>query len=350
MDISSYKRNVILTTTSVFLLLGCGPSPEEIAEQERLAEEARIEQERLEIEAAFAEQKRRNDLATITCNIMGESRNMDAAMRIKEINSSRERLGEDLYLGTDEGIKQSFEYGLCRELVLNDPEYNSKLLSIMKAIAEQEAEAAERRRVAAEKRAEEARIAQEKAEEEARIAAEKKAIETKKNIKTWSENIKKVLNDYPIEANLTYATFEFGALEERETIEYFHTCKNLKGLTFDTVFVFKNNRGEIRKKGSSIGSCPSLYETLQNYPSLYQTFPEQVVDLFYEGKLPSEEVFESVYIELTGDIYWNYYSDNFKDPKTKREIEKIVKKENYNLPYNAKFDPAIVKTKYQIYP
>ena len=82
---------------------------------------------------------------------MGESRNMDAAMRIKEINSSRERLGEDLYLGTDEGIKQSFEYGLCKELVLNDPEYNSKLLSIMKAIAEQEAEAAERRRVAAEK-------------------------------------------------------------------------------------------------------------------------------------------------------------------------------------------------------
>ena len=79
MNVSSYKKRTILTTLSVFLLFGCGPSPEEIAEQERLAEEARVEQERLEMEAKFAEQKRRNDIATITCNVMAESRNMDSA-------------------------------------------------------------------------------------------------------------------------------------------------------------------------------------------------------------------------------------------------------------------------------
>ena len=144
-----------------------GPSPEEIAEQERLAEEAKA-----------AELKRRSDLATVTCNFMGESRNMDAAMRIKEINSARERLGEDLYLGTDAGIKQSFEYGLYNELVLNDPEYNAKLISIMELVAEQERQANEK--ASCEKAAEEARIAREKREEEERIAAEKKAIEFKK--------------------------------------------------------------------------------------------------------------------------------------------------------------------------
>ena len=116
-------------------------------------------------------------MATVTCNFMGESRNMDAAMRIKEINSARE-MGEDLYLGTDAGIKQSFEYGLCNELV-NDPEYNAKLISIMELV-EQERQANEKARIAREKAAEEARIAREKREEEERIAAEKKAIEFKK--------------------------------------------------------------------------------------------------------------------------------------------------------------------------
>ena len=161
---SIYKnKNLILATLPILLLSACGPSQEEIAEQEKLAEEAKV-----------AELKQRSDLATVTCNFMAESRNMDAAMRIKEINSVRERLGEDFYLGTDAGIKESFEYGLCRELVLNDPDYNSKLLETITVVKEAE----EMARIASEKLAEEkARMAKEKKAEEERIARLKKAEE-----------------------------------------------------------------------------------------------------------------------------------------------------------------------------
>ena len=58
---------------------------------------------------------------------MAESRGMDASLRIKEINAARKEIGEDRYLDTDEKIKESFEYGLCNELVLNDKEYEVKL-------------------------------------------------------------------------------------------------------------------------------------------------------------------------------------------------------------------------------
>ena len=52
---------------------------------------------------------------------------MDAAFRIKEINSAREKIGEDRFLGTDREIRESLEYNLCKELVLNDQEYETKL-------------------------------------------------------------------------------------------------------------------------------------------------------------------------------------------------------------------------------
>ena len=71
--------------------------------------------------------KEKEEIAILTCNIMGESRNMDAAFRIKEINAAREQIGEDRFLGTDDEILVSFELGLCKELVLNDKKYKTKL-------------------------------------------------------------------------------------------------------------------------------------------------------------------------------------------------------------------------------
>ena len=69
----------------------------------------------------------KEEIAIITCNIMGESREMDSGMRIKEINAAREKMGEDAFLGKDDVIKESFDYGLCKELVLNDPLYKEKI-------------------------------------------------------------------------------------------------------------------------------------------------------------------------------------------------------------------------------
>ena len=71
----------------------------------------------------------RLEIATITCNVMAESRNMDAAFRIKELNSARELLGENRYLEGDDVIKEAFQFDLCTELVLNDPKFDSILES-----------------------------------------------------------------------------------------------------------------------------------------------------------------------------------------------------------------------------
>jgi predicted RNA-binding protein len=72
-------------------------------------------------------QAEKEEIAIIACNIMGESRNMDGVMRIKEINAAREKIGEEAFLSKDDVIKESFIYGLCKELVLNDELYSEKL-------------------------------------------------------------------------------------------------------------------------------------------------------------------------------------------------------------------------------
>jgi parvulin-like peptidyl-prolyl isomerase len=103
-------------------------------------------------------QEEKEEIAIISCNIMSESRNMDGAVRIKEINAAREKMGEDAFLGLDDAIKQSFEYGLCRELVLNDPDYIDKLTATLEIeLARLKAEEEER-----EKRAKASRIEREK--------------------------------------------------------------------------------------------------------------------------------------------------------------------------------------------
>ena len=53
-------KNIILFTPILLILVSCGPS-----------------------------QKEKEEVAIFTCNIMGETRNMDASLRIKEINAAR---------------------------------------------------------------------------------------------------------------------------------------------------------------------------------------------------------------------------------------------------------------------
>jgi len=303
------NKNTIFATLLLSFLFSCGPSPEEIA----------------------AELKQRNDLATVTCNFMAESRNMDAAMRIKEINSARERLGEELYLGTDSGIVESFKYGLCKELVLNDPEYNAKLITTMEAVAEQARKDKERARIAAEKRAIE------------------RAIEDKKNITTWSNNLNDVLKEYPLDITLTKIKFDIDYTGNEE-ITVIYSCKYLEGLGHDVILKFKNNLGEIRQEGSSIGGCSEYGQRIVNGKWGGDEFSEGLVDLFYMDKPVTKEILETAHIELKGDIYWDNYKDNFDDVRVRREIEKKIDRETYNVSYYSKFDSTIIKTKYQIYP
>ena len=110
-------------------------------------------------------QKEKENVAAVTCSIMGETRNMDAAVRVREMNDAREKIGGEPFLDGDDAIQEAFEYGLCQELVLDDS-YNEILQRLKDAKRERE-------RLAREKRAEEARIMAEKR----KIAAEKRAEE-----------------------------------------------------------------------------------------------------------------------------------------------------------------------------
>ncbi len=73
-----------------------------------------MERQRIEKEASEKlAQEKANRIAAVTCSIMGATRNMDSALRIKETNAARAEIGEDPFLDGDEAIKESFEYGLC---------------------------------------------------------------------------------------------------------------------------------------------------------------------------------------------------------------------------------------------
>ena len=148
------NKNAFLAFLSILLLFACGPSQEEISEQEIL-----------ELEAKAAELRYRSDLATVTCNILDYSQQInpnDAIARIKEINSARKLLGEDLYIGDDQNIKFAIISNLCIDLVLNEPLYNMKKIARLSALGAEQERAARKARADREKEAEEAKIATER--------------------------------------------------------------------------------------------------------------------------------------------------------------------------------------------
>ncbi len=130
--------NRILIILSLVLLAACGPS-----------------------------QGEKEAVAAVTCSIIGETRNMDAAIRVREMNDARVKVGGEPFLGGDDAIKESLVWGLCQKLVLNES-YDETLQVLKDAKREME-------RIAAEKRAEEKRIAREKQ----RIADSKPTVKEK---------------------------------------------------------------------------------------------------------------------------------------------------------------------------
>ena len=134
-------------------------------------------------------QKEKEEIAIITCNIMGESRNMDGVVRIKEINTAREQIGEDRFLGSDDDIKNSVKYGLCNELVLNDPQYSEKYLEVITGIVDAKRKASEGAKERARIEKERRRVESEKREKVARIEKELAFLARAKN----KERVKKLL-------------------------------------------------------------------------------------------------------------------------------------------------------------
>ena len=293
-----------------------------------------------------SDQEKQN-IATITCNIMGESRNMDAAMRIKEINFAREKLAEEPFLEGDAKIKESFEYGLCKQLVINDPEYDLKLISIKTQIELREAEReAERKIKREEERKVEERKEKERKEELKRIAdakASKERKEREDKIKEFSSILLKIIQENPPELKFIRA---YGPLRKNRHNPFGFTfkSKNIYGLEFKYVLNFKDygqlqtekycfkpekmpnecfvffpvggtfidmtewekvNEQEWRIKGYSGRYLPSKNSSSISDPLTLHNFLKDM-------KNPIDLI-ESIYVYPTGRVYVNAYMDQFKN-------------------------------------
>jgi hypothetical protein len=64
-------------------------------------------------------QSKKEKIAAVSCAVMGETQDGDAAIRVEKMNEAREKIGGEPFLRGDDAIKEAFEYGLCEELVLN---------------------------------------------------------------------------------------------------------------------------------------------------------------------------------------------------------------------------------------
>jgi hypothetical protein len=189
----------------------------------------------------------KEEIAIITCNIMSESRNMDAAMRIKEINSAREKIGEERFLLTDESIKESFKYFLCKDLVLNDEFYYENLEAAKKRWAEAEIVMKEAERQAEKEKAileqEEQRIGQKlregalKLEQEKQEAAlkkenEERRVALKTAIKKYNQNILSQIEGYTPEVKRAWWN--------KNGLLITINCKQLLGLNYEMEVKFNN--------------------------------------------------------------------------------------------------------------
>ena len=161
---------------------------------------------------------------------MGESRNMDSSYRIKEINSAREKINAKPYLQGDAKIKEAIKYGICTNLVLNDPEYEITLSELKEA---------ERERIRKER---EAKKAAEINYERSRILFASR----------WTEKNKDylaALNFRPRFEGVYYDNI-------REHLGVYYTCSGADGLVLALEIIFKNGK-RILDEDSFSGECYS---------------------------------------------------------------------------------------------
>jgi antitoxin component YwqK of YwqJK toxin-antitoxin module len=173
-------------------------------------------------------QEEKISVAAITCSVMSETRNMDGAVRVREMNDARTKIGGKAFLGGDEKIKESFELGLCVTLVV-DPDLYEKMVAAIEANERQKEE--------------EERIARERAEEK-RIARTRDALEEWKSaildrINSTSDIIKDITFD--VSYSDTYP------------VEIQYNCSSTQHLGHTLIVSFDNELGTL--EGYTGGSC-----------------------------------------------------------------------------------------------
>ena len=171
-------------------------------------------------------QKEKEDVAAVTCSIMGETRNMDSAVRVEKINDAREKIGGEPFLRGDDAIQEAFEFGLCQELVLNET-FDESLQSLKDTKRERELIAVEIKIEAAKAKAEAY-----KAKEEAEKVVAKAKIEANKS------KIEKYLKEAVFtESGLAYRILKEGSGPKpniNSTVEVHYVGSLLDGTEFDS--------------------------------------------------------------------------------------------------------------------
>ena len=54
-------------------------------------------------------QEEKTNIAAVTCSIMGETRNIDAAVRVEKMNDAREKIGGEPFLRDADAIQEAVE-------------------------------------------------------------------------------------------------------------------------------------------------------------------------------------------------------------------------------------------------
>jgi hypothetical protein len=292
--------NLPIFISIIIFLSGCGPS---LSESEKL------------------------DIAKVTCVYMAETRNIDGTVRLKEINSARKQLGEELYTGTDDGIKISYEYGLCEELVLNDPEYNIKLLEAIDLMAEK-----------ARKEEEEKKLAKQRQEEAERLAKEQQERERQRvyteNMNLFKKSVNEIIEEYveynpPQLTSLIMRAYTYRSDAVYRGVWPRVRCNMMKGLNIGIEIAFKNFEDTVSYSmydgcDYSAGGLSYLQKN-----SNHDFFGENFDNLLYSNT--AFENIKDIHVYWTGEIYYDEFIKEIRENNslTALQVKTIASKLNY---------------------
>jgi hypothetical protein len=267
----NYNVFLILFVAGV-LVSGCGPSAQE-----------------------------KEEIAIIACNVVGASPNMDGAMRIKELNKARDKIGGEKFVLSDDVIRESVKYGLCSELVLNDPNYDTKLYEsksielkaqqevarieskkqaaalvaqqeaakiesvrraakrAAKRVIQQESARIERERWTADRVAQNkaARIEKEAKREAEKIVSERLTAERNKAQKKWRDALLGELHKVDYQPKLISATYDVTDYDAKLKLSF--SCAGIDAFSYKIKITFHNNLGVLEKDSST--QCQSEKES-----------------------------------------------------------------------------------------
>lgn len=213
-------------------------------------------------------------VAALTCSIMGETRNMDSAVRVKEINAAREKIGEEPFLGGDEVIKESFENGLCETLVAYPDTYRALVAEMVLL---------ERKRIA-----EESRVFRLREQERVQRVSGGPLEEWKSAILARIATVPNPIRDLRFDVKYS----------DRYPLKIEYVCSGFHHLDTNFIITFANELGTLRGQ-NSIGFCSSetqntdLLVTDTDRENLYKVIGDRE-----EGSLLSSV--QSIDVEITG--------------------------------------------------